>query len=73
MKHSLWIIALAALLSACGDKPQALGTHKHDIAPYNGTGKAFVASGWQPGDKTSWASHMKARTQRGQNDYSRIN
>lgn len=73
MKHALWIAALASLLTACGERPQALGAGKLDTAPYSGTGKAFADGGWQQGDKASWESHMKARSQYGQNDYSRMN
>ena len=74
MKYALGIVALAALLCACGEKPQTLGTaSKQDVAPYDGTGKAFAAGGWKQGDKASWESQLKARTQQGQNDYSRMN
>lgn len=73
MKHALGIVAMAALLSACGETPQTQSVGKQDAAPYQGTGKAFVDGGWKQGDKTSWESHLKARTQNGQNDYSRIN
>ena len=73
MKHVLWMIALAALVSACGEKPQTLGTGKQDAAPSDGTGKAFAAGGWKQGDKASWESQLKARTQQGQNDYNRMN
>lgn len=73
MKQVLWIIALAALLSACGEKPQTLGTGKQDAPPYEGTGKAFAAGGWKQGDKASWESQLKARAQNTQNDYSRMN
>ena len=72
MKHALWVVAVAALLSACGEQAQTLGTAK-DASSYTGTGKAFVDGGWKPGDKASWESHLKARTQQGQNDYSRMN
>ncbi len=73
MRHAGWVVAVAALLVACGEKPQTQGTVTKDIAPYNGTGKAFADADWKQGDKTSWESHMKARTQRGQNDYSKMN
>jgi hypothetical protein len=49
-----------------------LGTGK-DASPYTGTGKVFADGGWKEGDKGSWESHMKVRTQQGQNDYGRIN
>jgi hypothetical protein len=70
------MLVLLALLMACGEKPQTLetpGTGQRDAAPFSGTGKAFVDEGWKQGDKASWESHMKARTQQGQNDYARIN
>lgn len=73
MKHAWWIGALLALLSACGEQPQTLGAVKKDAAPHQGTGKPYVDGGWKAGDKTSWESHLKARMQNGQNDYSRMN
>ncbi|WP_114973763.1 hypothetical protein [Rhodoferax ferrireducens] len=73
MKHAWWIVALAASLLACGERPQTLGPVKQDAAPSSGTGKPFADGGWKQGDKASWESHMKARTQQGQNDYSRMN
>jgi hypothetical protein len=73
MKYALWTVALAALLSACGEKPQTLGAAKQDAPSYSGTGKAFVDGGWKQGDKASWESHLKARGQNSQNDYTRMN
>ena len=73
----LGLLAAALLaLAACGDKPQTLGTgtaSKQDSAAYTGTGSAYVAQGWKPGDKASWEQHLKARMQNGQNDYSKAN
>jgi major membrane immunogen (membrane-anchored lipoprotein) len=73
MKYLMSIVAMAALLVACGEKPQTLGSGTKDTAPYTGTGKAFVAPGWKPGDKASWESQLKARGQSTQNDYTRMN
>lgn len=73
MKHALWLVAVTALLTACGEKPQTLGTGNKDALSYSGTGKAFVEGGWKQGDKASWESHLKARMQNGQNDYSKVN
>ena len=75
MKRALCLIALAALLSACGEAPQLLGERvgKQDIAPYNGIGKGFSEESWKQRDQASWASHLKARAQYGQNDYTRMN
>ncbi len=73
MKHSLWIAAWAVLLCACGEKPQALVSTSRDAPAYSGTGKAYAVGGWKQGDKASWESQLKARTQQGQNDYGRMN
>ena len=73
MKRTLWMVALATALAACGEKPQTLGESKQGASPYSGTGKAFIKEGWKQGDKASWESHLKARAQYGQNDYSRMN
>ena len=73
MIRTLYLVALAALLSACGEKPQTLGTGGKDASAFSGTGKAFVEAGWKPGDKASWESQLKARGQYGQNDYTRMN
>ena len=73
MKRFLAIVAGAVLLSACTESPQKLGAASRDVAPYQGTGKAFVAAGWKQGDKAAWESQLKARMQLGQNDYGRMN
>jgi len=73
MKTTLMLIAAAALLAACGDKPQTIGGAKQDAASYSGTGKPFVDAGWKPGDKASWESHLKARGQNSQNEYTKTN
>lgn len=73
MKKTLMLIAAAGLLAACGDKPQTLGGAKQDAAPYSGTGKPYVDAGWKPGDKASWESHLKARGQNSQNEYTKTN
>jgi hypothetical protein len=37
-----------------------------------GTGVAvYTDPGWTAGDKASWANHLKARAQYGQNDHAR--
>ena len=66
------LICLLGLLQGCGDKPQTAGGAKQDAAPYSGTGKAYTEPGWTAGDKASWESHLKARTQAGQNDYNKV-
>lgn len=73
MKKALMLIAAVALLSACGEKPQTIGGAKPDASAYSGTGKPFVDAGWKPGDKASWESHLKARGQNSQNEYTKTN
>ncbi len=73
LRTSLALCALVAL-AACGEKPQNLGSSaKQDAAAHSGTGKAFVETTWKQGDKTSWESALRARTQNGQNDYVKTN
>ncbi|HCY15898.1 MAG: hypothetical protein A2Z93_09605 [Curvibacter sp. GWA2_64_110] len=73
MKKTLMLIAAMALLSACGEKPQTIGGARQDASAYSGTGKPFVDAGWKQGDKTSWESHLKARGQNSQNEYTKTN
>lgn len=71
MKKTLIIISSAFLLVAC-ERAQTIGAGaRQDAAPYSGTGKPYVESGWKPGDKTSWEAHLRARGQQGQNEYNK--
>ena len=72
-----WLIPVACVaLAACAEKPQSAGTRKADVNPVQGTAQgvnpAYTAAGWKAGDATSWEAQLKARTQSGQNEYSRI-
>jgi hypothetical protein len=69
MRAALLATAAALALAGCGDKPQTATGIKTDTTPFSGTGMPYVASGWKPGDKTSWEQQLKTRTQNGQNDY----
>lgn len=78
MKHmvtlskALALAALAAGLAACGEKPQGMGGVKSDTAPHAGVGSSqYAAPGWKAGDANGWAQQLKARTQYGQNEYTR--
>ena len=73
MRRIALTLAAALALSACSESPQGIGAGKLDVAPYNGTGKTFVAPDWKQGDKASWESRLKARAQYGQNDFTRMN
>jgi hypothetical protein len=65
----LALAALAALLGACGEKPQTAG-RKSDALASSGANAAYTAPGWKPGDQASWESQMRNRSQN-QNEYSR--
>lgn len=69
------LIASAAVLAlaACTETPQTATGIKSDAAAFEGTGMPFVATGWKPGDRTSWEQQLKTRTQQGQNDYAKVN
>jgi len=73
MKRISILVATMVVLTACGEKPQALGLPKSDAPAYAGTGSTFSAPGWKAGDKTAWEQHLKARQQNSQNDYSKMN
>lgn len=66
-------VAALAGLSACGEKPQTLGSGvKSDGAAYQGVQTQFAAPGWKAGDKISWEQGLKARAQNSQNEYNKI-
>jgi len=77
MKPYLTLLAAAAAvftLSACGEKPQTIGSSGVgvDAAAFQGTGKPFAVSSWKQGDKTSWEQQLKTRTQNTQNEYVKV-
>jgi len=69
MKQALWIAACAVALVGCSETPQSHGLPRSDKPPHAGTGKPYMDAGWKVGDQAAWESHLKTRTQRGQNDY----
>ncbi|GAC1599332.1 MAG: lipoprotein [Ramlibacter sp.] len=72
--RALVLLSAAAALAGCGEKAQSISQGvRSDAAAYQGTGMAFTASGWKPGDRTSWESQLRTRAQNGQNEYSRAN
>ncbi len=73
MKNIFSISVIVLLTAACSDRPQSAGGVKGDLAPYTGTGKAYAEGNWKQGDKASWESALKVRTQNGQNDYTKTN
>ena len=68
--HLMACLAAALLLGACGEKPQTAATKKHDGKPWEASGTAYVAPGWQGGDRAAWEQQMKQRAV-GQNEYNR--
>lgn len=72
-RRHIILIVWPLLLAACTEQPQTIGSNaRQDKPAYDGTGLAFQVPGWKSGDKTSWESQMKARTQMGQNDYNKV-
>ncbi len=64
--------AAAIALSGCGEKAQTAGSEKRtDAKPWEGGQAAYTADGWKAGDKAAWEAQLKARTERGQNEYPR--
>jgi len=63
---------VAVALSACGEKPQTASARKTDAKPWEGLAQAtHSADGYKAGDKGAWEAQLKARTERGQNEYPR--
>ena len=74
MNRAFVLVAATMALAACGEKPQAMKEDaKQDTAAFRGTGMPFAAPGWKAGDKAAWEAQLKARTQNGQNDYTKVN
>jgi hypothetical protein len=71
----LFVASVLLLIGACGERAQTItpSVKKLDAAPYSGpTTGAYADKGWKAGDKVSWETHMRARTQ-SQNDYAKTN
>jgi hypothetical protein len=68
---ALVLSCTALALAACGEKT-AGAVKKSDVPAFQGsTGQsAYVANGWQSGDRTAWEQQMRNRNQ-GQNEYVR--
>lgn len=69
-------VVLALGLAACAEQEQTAGggaARKADSKAWEGSTTAvYTVDGWKAGDKDSWEAQMKARAQRGQNEYSRV-
>ena len=68
----LGLLAAAALLGACAEKPQTAATKQHDDKPWAGLAAGQHAdAGFKAGDQAAWEEQLRTRTQRGQNEYTR--
>jgi hypothetical protein len=68
----LMAAAVAVPLAGCGEKPQTATGKKSDAKPWEGLAQAtHSADGYKAGDKAAWEAQLKARTERGQNEYPR--
>jgi hypothetical protein len=73
----LMVSAVAVLLAGCGEKAQTLNSSsakKADAKAWEGVtvGNEFSAGGYKAGDKTAWETQLKARAERGQNEYTHM-
>lgn len=73
---ALVLVAAAALsVAGCGERAQTAGqgaAKKVDAKGWEGApGSMYAADGFKAGDKAAWEAHLKARTERGQNEYTR--
>lgn len=73
---AMLLAATVALpLAGCGQKADGAGgsVKKSDTKAWEGpaTSAVHAAEGFKAGDKVAWEAQLKARTERGQNEYSR--
>jgi hypothetical protein len=74
VRINLIFVLVALALAACTERPQTIASGSRPRAPaFEGTGTAFTAPGWKPGDKISWEQQLRTRVQTGQNDYAKVN
>ena len=68
----LGLLAAAALLSACSEKPQTAATKQADGKPWQGLAAGQPpGAGFKAGDQAAWEELLRTRAQRGQNEYTR--
>jgi len=70
VRAALALAVAAALVVACGEKPQE-SSHKADSHPWENANAGFMANGYKAGDAAAWDTQIKQRTQ-GQNEYARV-
>jgi hypothetical protein len=76
MRPLMSVAALLAVLvlSACGERDQAMsaGRHGSPDEPWRGAQNAFVVKTWTPSDKAGWETQLRQRA-RHQNEYNNTN
>ena len=72
-KPWLGLTVLALSLAACGERPQSASpsVKKADGKVWEASENAYVASGWKPGDRSSWEEQMRKRAL-SQNEYATV-
>jgi outer membrane biogenesis lipoprotein LolB len=74
-RGALVLLAAVAALAGCGETAQTAGqgaAKKADAKAWEGAQTTvYMADGYKSGDKTAWEAQLKARTERGQNEYTR--
>ena len=68
---AITLMALAALLAACGEKTQTASARKADGRAWESTDPSFVANGYKAADQASWEQQTRQRAQ-SQNEYVRV-
>lgn len=75
-RSRLALLAVAGALlglAGCGEREQTAGAAKKiDAKAWEGAQTTlYSADGFKSGDKAAWEAHLKARAERGQNEYTR--
>jgi major membrane immunogen (membrane-anchored lipoprotein) len=68
---AITLMALAALLAACGEKAQTAGARKADGRAWETTDPSYAANGYKAADQASWDQQLRQRAQT-QNEYVRV-
>jgi hypothetical protein len=68
---ALVLCGAAVALAACGEKTSE-AVKRSDVPAFQGStaASAYMANGWNAGDKTAWDQQLRTRAQ-GQNEYAR--
>lgn len=73
MIRFLLISASLVALAGCGESDQTAKSAGggQDTAPWQGTKNPYMVQGWTAGDKTSWETQLRTRSQ-AQNEYVKV-